>query len=218
MLFHSRTERDVVHMQSLTLVAFAALAVTVPMIAQEAILPATAAAITDEVVVATTAASEYTPMSTHERWHGYLHENLLSSKFALQVMGTAFIEHISKDPKEWGVGARGYFHRVQDRFLAAPVSTGRGSPPAPRPGTRTCVTGGIAPPAMVFKGLDTLLRGPSSPTTMPDIGFSTSPAWPVFKPGRKRPCIGIRGLTIGLSGVYAREISARSLAGGSQPL
>jgi hypothetical protein len=99
-------------MQSLTLVAFAALAVSAPMIAQEVTPPETLAA------------TEYTAMSTHERWHGYLHENLLSNKFALQVLGTAFIEHISKDPKEWGVGARGYFHRVQDRFLAASINGG----------------------------------------------------------------------------------------------
>ncbi len=58
----------------------------------------------------------YVPMSAHERWHGYLHENLLGSKFALEVFGSALISHISRDPVQCGVGSHGYIHRVEDRL------------------------------------------------------------------------------------------------------
>jgi hypothetical protein len=58
----------------------------------------------------------YVPMSAHERWHGYLHENMLGSKFVLQVFGSALISHISRDPVQWGVGSHGYIHRVEDRL------------------------------------------------------------------------------------------------------
>jgi hypothetical protein len=63
----------------------------------------------------------YVPMSAHERWHGYLHENLLSTRFAVEIFGSALVSHISRDPQEWGMNARGYFHRVENRFLDAGV-------------------------------------------------------------------------------------------------
>jgi hypothetical protein len=63
----------------------------------------------------------YTPMSAHERWHGYLHENLLSSKFVLQLFGSAAMSHINRENKQWGLGSRGYFHRVGNRLLISAI-------------------------------------------------------------------------------------------------
>jgi hypothetical protein len=60
-------------------------------------------------------------MSPHARWHGYLHENLLGSKFVIGVLGSAFISHISREPVEWGSGTHGYMHRVENRFFTAGI-------------------------------------------------------------------------------------------------
>ena len=82
--------------------------------------PDSAAAPAPAAIVSTPAPA-YLPMSHRERWHRYLHENLLSSQFVLGVFGSALISHISRDPVEWGLGAHGYFHRVQNRFYTAGI-------------------------------------------------------------------------------------------------
>jgi hypothetical protein len=61
------------------------------------------------------------PLTPHERWHGYWHENLLGSVPALRIFGSAFLEHIGREPREWGLGAHGYTHRVENRLYRAMV-------------------------------------------------------------------------------------------------
>jgi hypothetical protein len=101
----------------LTLAVFASLMVAAPLAAQDldpaAPVVSSAAPVVPE--------NGYTAMSDHERWHLYLHENLLSTRFGVEVLGSALISHISRDPKEWGLGFRGYFRRVQNRFVTASV-------------------------------------------------------------------------------------------------
>ena len=72
-------------------------------------------------VTAPAPAPAYLPMSAHERWHGFLHENLLGSQFVIGVFASALVSHISRDPVEWGLGAHGYFHRVENRFYTAEI-------------------------------------------------------------------------------------------------
>jgi hypothetical protein len=101
----------------------AGLMVAAPLAAQEpdsATPPATSAALTTTAPAAATD-NGYAAMSDHERWHLYLHENLLSTHFGVEVLGSALISHITRDPKEWGLGFRGYFRRVQNRFVTASV-------------------------------------------------------------------------------------------------
>jgi hypothetical protein len=63
----------------------------------------------------------YTPLSRHERWHGYLHETFLGTQPALQIFGTALLDHIGHAPTQWGVGFRGYTHRLENRFYSAMI-------------------------------------------------------------------------------------------------
>jgi hypothetical protein len=63
----------------------------------------------------------YTPLSRHERWHGYLHETFLGTQPALQIFGTALLDHIGHAPTQWGVGFHGYTHRLENRFFSAMI-------------------------------------------------------------------------------------------------
>jgi len=102
---------------SAILVAAASMAAQGPAPLEAPVAPASAPALATE----SSSLPAYAPMSAHERWHGYLHENLLSSKFGLQLFGSAFISHLTRDPVEWGLRSHGYFHRVEDRFLTTSV-------------------------------------------------------------------------------------------------
>lgn len=83
--------------------------------AQDPVLaePDGAAPAAQEVVV-----SHFVPQTPHERWHGFWHENLLGTRPAIQIFGTAFVEHLGRQPGEWGLGGRGYAHRVENRIFS----------------------------------------------------------------------------------------------------
>jgi hypothetical protein len=63
----------------------------------------------------------YTPLTRHERWHGYLHETFLGTQPALQIFGTALLDHIGHAPTQWGVGLHGYTHRLENRFFSTMI-------------------------------------------------------------------------------------------------
>src|ERR1017187_10217906 len=89
----------IVRMKRFAGLVLAALGVAVSAVAQ---VPAVAESLAaDPALVLPSSGAAYTPMSAHERWHGYLHENLLSSKFGFQLFGSAFISHLDRDPVEW---------------------------------------------------------------------------------------------------------------------
>ncbi len=69
-------------------------------------------------------AATYVPLTSHERWHGFLHESLLGTRPAALILGTAFLEHIGRAPREWSLGAKGYLHRAQDRLGATLIDGG----------------------------------------------------------------------------------------------
>jgi hypothetical protein len=77
-------------------------------------------------VVATPAASTvvYTPLSRHERWHGFLHETFLGTQPALQIFGTALLDHIGHAPTQWGVGFHGYSKRLENRLFSTLIDGG----------------------------------------------------------------------------------------------
>jgi len=68
-----------------------------------------------------TTGNTYRPLTRHERWHGYLHETILGTQPALQISGTALLDHIGHAPTEWGVGFHGYTHRLENRFYSAMI-------------------------------------------------------------------------------------------------
>jgi hypothetical protein len=63
----------------------------------------------------------YVPLSRHERWHGFLHETFLGTQPALQIFGTAFLDHLGHAPVQWGVGLHGYAHRLENRFFSTMI-------------------------------------------------------------------------------------------------
>lgn len=71
--------------------------------------------------VAVSGRSAYVPLTPHERWHGFLHETLLGTRPAIQIFGTAFLEHLGRQPVEWGLGAHGYAHRVENRVCSTVI-------------------------------------------------------------------------------------------------
>jgi hypothetical protein len=80
-----------------------------------------------DAVIAPSAASstvQYIPLSRHERWHGFLHETFLGTQPALQIFGTALLDHIGHAPTQWGVGLHGYTHRLENRFLSTMIDGG----------------------------------------------------------------------------------------------
>jgi hypothetical protein len=66
----------------------------------------------------------YIPLTRHERWHGFLHETFLGTQPALQIAGTALLDHLGHAPTQWGVGLHGYAHRLEDRFYSAMITGG----------------------------------------------------------------------------------------------
>ena len=69
-------------------------------------------------------AFHYTPLTRHERWHGFLHETFLGTQPALQIFGTALLDHLGHAPTQWGVGFHGYQHRLQNRFYSTMIQGG----------------------------------------------------------------------------------------------
>jgi len=67
------------------------------------------------------ALNTYTPLTRHERWHGYLHETFLGTQPALQIFGTALLDHLGHAPTQWGVGFHGYTHRLENRFYSTMI-------------------------------------------------------------------------------------------------
>ncbi len=63
----------------------------------------------------------YTPLSRHERWHGYLHETFLGTQPAIRIFGTALLDHIGHAPTQWGVGLQGYTKRLENRFFSTMI-------------------------------------------------------------------------------------------------
>jgi len=63
----------------------------------------------------------YTPLTRHERWHGFLHETFLGTQPALTIFGTAFLDHLGHAPVQWGVGVHGYTHRLENRFFSTMI-------------------------------------------------------------------------------------------------
>jgi len=73
------------------------------------------------LAAAPAAAQPYVPQTGHERWHGYWHETLLGTQPAVRILGTAFLEHLGRQPHEWGLGLRGYSHRVENRLYSTMI-------------------------------------------------------------------------------------------------
>jgi hypothetical protein len=73
------------------------------------------------LVAAPAAAQPYIPQTVHERWHGYWHETLLGTQPAVRILGTAFLEHLGRQPHEWGMGVQGYSHRVENRLYSTMI-------------------------------------------------------------------------------------------------
>ena len=65
-----------------------------------------------------TGASGYLALTPHERWHGFWHETLLGTRPAVFIFGTAFLDHLGRQPVEWGFNAKGYAHRVENRIFS----------------------------------------------------------------------------------------------------
>jgi hypothetical protein len=79
---------------------------------------------TDVLALAPTpvASTAYTPLTPHERWHGYLHETFLGTEPAIRIFGTALLDHIGHAPTQWGVGFHGYTHRLENRFYSTMIN------------------------------------------------------------------------------------------------
>jgi hypothetical protein len=50
-----------------------------------------------------------------------LHETFLGTQPALQIFGTAFLDHLGHAPVQWGVGLHGYTHRLENRFFSTMI-------------------------------------------------------------------------------------------------
>lgn len=66
----------------------------------------------------------FVPLTAHERFHGFLHETILGTRPALQIAGTAFMEHLGHQPVEWGLGVRGYSRRLRNRIYSNLIDGG----------------------------------------------------------------------------------------------
>ena len=95
-----------------------------PLLASDALAQepaATPAAAVTPIPATTVPTPVYLPQTRHERWHGYLHETLLGTMPAARIFGTAFLEHLGRQPVEWGLGAHGYIHRVENRIYSTAI-------------------------------------------------------------------------------------------------
>ena len=88
-------------------------------LAQE-LAPAASAAVAP-VLPVPTAVSHYVPQTAHERWHGYLHETLLGTMPAVRLFGSALIDHIGGQGREWGFSTSGYAHRLRNRAYSTAI-------------------------------------------------------------------------------------------------
>jgi hypothetical protein len=64
----------------------------------------------------------YTALTAHERWHGFWHETILGMRPAVLIFGTAFMDHLGRQPVEWGFNAKGYAHRLENRVYTTLVA------------------------------------------------------------------------------------------------
>ena len=58
----------------------------------------------------------YRPMTAKERWAAYMGESVFSLRLGVGTLLSAAIAHANREPREWGTGAGGYFHRVENRW------------------------------------------------------------------------------------------------------
>ena len=54
----------------------------------------------------------YVAMTNQERWHDYLHDNFTGPAAVAGFFASAAIGQLGREPREWGEGAQGYWHRV----------------------------------------------------------------------------------------------------------
>ena len=65
--------------------------------------------------------SPYTPMTAPERWHDYLHENFIGPGPVIGFFASAALGQMGREPREWGLGAQGYWHRVGNHMGRAAI-------------------------------------------------------------------------------------------------
>jgi len=66
-------------------------------------------------------AAAYVPMTDQERWHAYVHDNFTSPGSLFGFFGSAALGQLGREPREWGLGARGYWHRVGNHMGRAAI-------------------------------------------------------------------------------------------------
>ncbi len=64
---------------------------------------------------------QYVPMTSQERWHAYLHDNFTGVGAVAGFFGSAAIGQLGREPREWGSGAQGYWHRVGNHMGRAAI-------------------------------------------------------------------------------------------------
>lgn len=68
-----------------------------------------------------TQAEPYAPMTAQERWHAYLHDNFTGPASVVGFFGSAALGQLGREPREWGLGPRGYWHRVGNHMGRAAI-------------------------------------------------------------------------------------------------
>jgi hypothetical protein len=66
-------------------------------------------------------AQPYIPMTAQERWHAYVQDNFTSPGVVAGFFGAAAIGQLGREPREWGLGAQGYWHRVGNHMGRAAI-------------------------------------------------------------------------------------------------
>ncbi len=69
----------------------------------------------------TPAEAGYVPMTAQERWHAYLHDNFTGVGALAGFFGAAALGQLGREPREWGLGAEGYWHRVGNHMGRAAI-------------------------------------------------------------------------------------------------
>jgi hypothetical protein len=63
----------------------------------------------------------YQPMTTQERLQAYVHDNFTGAGAVAGFFGSAAIGQLGREPREWGLGAQGYWHRVGNHVGRAAI-------------------------------------------------------------------------------------------------
>ncbi len=63
----------------------------------------------------------YVAMTSQERWHDYIHDNFTGAAALAGFFASAAIGQLGRDPREWGEGAPGYWHRVGNHMGRAAI-------------------------------------------------------------------------------------------------